>query len=397
MVYYECVVVGGGLIGATAALGLAQQGRSVALLEAMTPLPFTPAATPPDSRVSALGSRSVALLERLGVWSARSALRCAPYRHLAVWEQGASSILSFSSESLQQPYLGYMVENRVLQYELWQQLMTHQPLTLYTPVTLQQLIRAQEGWKLRLSDGRQLTTSLVIGADGKHSAVRQQAGIGMSGWQYRQQCLLITVQTEQPQQAITWQCFYPSGPRAFLPLTDHWASLVWYDAPARIRDLQALSLPQLTAAIHQAYPERLGAITATAAQAFRLERQHAARYYLPGLVLIGDAAHTIHPLAGQGANLGFRDVAALLSVLAPLSSLEEASHLEVPLKHYQQQRYEDNRLMQSAMDLIYQSFSTQRAPLPWIRQLALRSVSRCTWLKRGLLHYALGLSPEGGA
>lgn len=129
--HYECVVVGGGLIGATAALGLAQQGRSVALLEAMTPLPLPlMPATPPDSRVSALNSRSVALLERLGVWSARTALRCAPYRHLAVWEQGTPSILSFSSESLQQPYLGYMVENRVLQYELWQQLITNQLLTL---------------------------------------------------------------------------------------------------------------------------------------------------------------------------------------------------------------------------------------------------------------------------
>lgn len=392
MAHYECVVVGGGLIGATAALGLAQQGRSVALLEAQRPLPFIPT-TPPDSRVSALGSRSVALLERLGVWSAMVALRCAPYRQLAVWEQGDPSVLSFSSESLQQPHLGYMVENRVLQYELWQQLSLDQHLTRYTPVTLQQLIRAKAGWQLRLSDGRQLTTSLVIGADGKDSAVRQQAGIGLAGWQYRQQCLLITVQTEQPQQAITWQCFYPSGPRAFLPLAGHWASLAWYDTPARIRDLQALSLPQLTQAIHQAYPERLGAVAATAAQAFRLERQHAARYTLPGLVLVGDAAHTIHPLAGQGANLGFRDVAALLRVLAPLCSLDEAISLEVPLQHYQRLRRTDNRLMQSAMDLIYQSFSTQRAPLPWIRQLALRSVVRWPSLKQGLLNYALGVWP----
>jgi 3-demethoxyubiquinol 3-hydroxylase len=397
MAHYECVVVGGGLIGATAALGLAQQGQSVALLEAQTPLRFVPDMLPPDSRISALGSSSVALLERLGVWGVITALRCTPYRQLEVWEQGSPAILSFSSESLQLPNLGYMVENRVLQYGLWQRLMEENTLTVYTPVMLQQLIRVKVGWQLRLSDGRQLTASLVIGADGKHSVVRQQAGIGMGGWQYRQQCLLITVQTEQPQQESTWQCFYPSGPRAFLPLTGHWASLAWYDTPAQIRDLQALSLPQLSHTIQQAYPKRLGSVVATGAQAFRLERQHAARYILPGLVLVGDAAHTIHPLAGQGANLGFRDVAVLLHVLDPLRSLEETIPLESSLKRYQQRRYSDNRLMQSAMDLIYQSFSTQRVPLPWIRQLALRSVAQCPPLKQVLLRYALGLwSDKGG-
>jgi 2-octaprenyl-3-methyl-6-methoxy-1,4-benzoquinol hydroxylase len=289
-----------------------------------------------------------------------------------------------------------MVENRLLQHRLWQQLDTDQNLTLYTPVTLQQLIRSKVGWQLRLSDGRQLTTSLVIGADGRDSAVRRQSGIGMSGWQYQQQCLLITVQTEQPQQAITWQCFYPSGPRAFLPLTGHWASLAWYDSPAQIRYLKALPLPQLTQAIHQAYPERLGGVAAMAAQVFRLERQHAVRYTLPGLVLIGDAAHTIHPLAGQGANLGFRDVAALLSVLSPLSALDQESSLEAPLQYYQQLRQHDNRLMQSAMDLIYQSFSTQRAPLPWIRKRVLSSVAQWPLLKQAALNYALGVLPEKG-
>lgn len=401
MTHYASVVVGGGMLGATTALGLAQQGRSVALLEAHPPAPFV-ADTPPDLRVSAIGISTVALLQRLGVWPAIAAMRLHAYRQVEVWEEGTSTVVTFSDKALGFPllgypgYLGYIVENRLLQLGIWQQFGAYENLDVYAPAILQQLHPCSEGWRLILNDGQVLTTSLVVGADGSHSQVRQLAGIGVAGWHYQQQCLLITVKPDQQQPEVTWQCFYRSGPRAFLPLAQGWGSLAWYDTPERVRQLQHMPLPQLTHAIEQAYPMRLGKVEVHAIRSFHLARQHAVRYYLSGLVLLGDAAHTIHPLAGQGANLGFRDVEALLAVLALGWPLASSRCDPLALLRYQQQRRTDNLLMQTVMDLLYKSFGSSKTLLPLLRNLALITTEHIPPLKRWILKYALGLLHEGG-
>ena len=217
------------------------------------------------------------------------------------------------------------------------------------------------------------------------------AGIGIHAWQYAQSCMLITVQCENDPGDSTWQQFTPDGPRAFLPLFDNWASLVWYDSPARIRQLQGLSMAQLQVEIAKHFPTRLGQVMPVAAGAFPLTRRHALQYVQPGLALVGDAAHTIHPLAGQGVNLGYRDVDALIDVLVNARSYGESWASQPVLKRYQTRRMADNFIMQSGMDLFYAGFSNDLQPLRIIRNLGLMAAERAGVLKRQALKYALGL------
>ncbi|AOV96221.1 2-octaprenyl-3-methyl-6-methoxy-1,4-benzoquinol hydroxylase [Edwardsiella hoshinae] len=383
------VVVGAGMVGAAAALGLAQAGLAVTVVEPQPPAPFIPASAP-DLRISAISMASVRLLARLGVWEAVCALRAVPYRGLETWEWQDARV-AFRAESLGLPYLGYMLENRVLQWALWQALAADERVTLRTGAGLRQLRRDGAGWQLQLDDGARLHAGLVIAADGAESRVRSQAGIGIQGWQYRQDCMLISVKTPPTPQDVTWQQFTPEGPRAFLPLWPGWASLVWYDSPARIRQLLALPLPQLDAAIRATFPSRLGSVQAVAAGAFPLIRRHARHYVLPGLALLGDAAHTINPLAGQGVNLGYRDVEALLATLLTARARGEAWQSLAVLQRYQRRRRPDNLLMQSGMDLFYAAFSNRLPPLVLLRNLGLMAAEHAGELKTRALRYAIGL------
>ncbi|OCQ53622.1 2-octaprenyl-3-methyl-6-methoxy-1,4-benzoquinol hydroxylase [Photorhabdus australis subsp. thailandensis] len=386
---FDVVVVGAGMIGAAAALGLAQEGWTVALLDHQLPQPYD-AQSYPDVRVSAISCASVDLLKQFGAWDSVLQMRGVPYRKLETWEQSDSNLV-FDAKSLGLPELGYMVENRVLQLALWQQFEKHPNLTLLCPTVLQSMQRHKESWLVTLSDGTKINTRLIAGADGAHSQVRKMARIGSHGWQYRQSCMLITVKTEQPQQDITWQQFFSSGPRAFLPLFDQWASLVWYDKPARIRQLQTMSMVQLEQEIFQAFPVRLGKVTPIAVGSFPLTRHHANSYVREGLVLLGDAAHTINPLAGQGVNLGYRDVSTLLNVLVKARELtEQWDSLEV-LMRYQRCRMPDNLMMQAGMDLFYTVFSSEFPGLKVARNLALMAAQRAGVMKKAVLKYALGL------
>ncbi|WP_092518178.1 3-demethoxyubiquinol 3-hydroxylase [Xenorhabdus japonica] len=388
---FDIVVVGAGMIGAATALGLAQEGWQVALLEHQLPTPYD-ANSEPDVRISAISCASVDLLKQLGAWENVLRMRCAPYRKLETWEQNDSNVI-FDAESLGVPELGYMIENRVLQLALWQEFGRYSNLTLFCPTALKSMHCQHENkkWLVVLADGTEIDTRLIIGADGARSQVRQLVGIGSKGWQYRQSCMLITVKTNQSQQDTTWQQFFPSGPRAFLPLFDQWASLVWYDSPARIRQLQSMTMTQLEREIFQAFPNRLGKVTPIAAGSFSLARHHASRYVQEGLVLLGDAAHTINPLAGQGVNLGYRDVDVLLKVLTNAKELLEEWDSLTVLMRYQRRRMPDNLVMQAGMDLFHTAFSNDLPGLQMVRNLALMAAQRSGVMKNLALKYALGL------
>lgn len=381
----DVAVIGGGMVGGALALGLAQNGFSVVVLDKAPPPAFDPTAQP-DVRISAISAASVQLLRSLGVWDAVLAMRAHPWRRLETWEWQTAHVV-FDAAELKLPNLGYMVENNVLQLALWQALEAHPQITLLHGSALNEI----HGQHLHLADDTEIVARLVVGADGAQSQVRQLAGIGVHGWQYPQSCMLITVKSENEPGDSTWQQFTPTGPRAFLPLYDNWASLVWYDTPARIRQLQSLSMTQLQREISAHFPERLGNVTPVAAGAFPLTRRHALQYVQLGLVLVGDAAHTIHPLAGQGVNLGYRDVDALLDVLANARSVgEDWASLPV-LERYQSRRRVDNLLMQSGMDLFYAGFSNDLGPLRVLRNVGLMAAQRAGVLKRQALKYALGL------
>ncbi|GAA0487029.1 3-demethoxyubiquinol 3-hydroxylase [Tatumella punctata] len=385
---FDVVITGGGMVGAALACGLARHQFRVAVIDHQLPRPFDPASLP-DVRISAIGAASVGLLNELEVWDAVQAMRCTPYRRLETWEwQNAHAV--FDAASLGLPELGYMVENSVLQSALWHK-MQSQDITLLCPASVTSASYNGQYWQLTLQSGQQLTTRLWVGADGANSKVRQLAGIGVNGWDYSQSCMLISAECENPPSDSTWQQFTPQGPRAFLPLHDNYASLVWYDSPARIRQLSRLPLSQLNQQVASHFPDRLGKVTVLGCGAFPLTRRHATGYVRPGLALVGDAAHTINPLAGQGVNLGYRDVDGLIDVLAEARKAGCDWWQSEVLNRYQRKRYKDNLLMQSGMDLFYLAFSNRSHPLMLARNLALMAAQRGGWLKKKALSYALGL------
>ncbi|SJN53307.1 2-octaprenyl-3-methyl-6-methoxy-1,4-benzoquinol hydroxylase [Vibrio ruber DSM 16370] len=382
---YQVAVVGGGMVGAALALGLAKQGKKVVLLESHQPQPFD-AAQPMDVRVSAISMASVKLLESLDVWAHIESMRVCPYRRLETWESVACRTC-FDAGDIGLMQLGYMVENRIIQLGIWQAFQQYPNLTVQCPSRLKHIDFGEQANDLHLDNGQKIQAQWVIGADGAHSQVRDFARIGVTAWDYRQHCMLIHVKTALPQQDITWQRFYPSGPRSFLPLNGQQASLVWYDTPQRIRQLSQLPSMQLAQEIHAHFPEELGEIEVVQHGSFALTRRHAQQYVARRCALIGDAAHTIHPLAGQGVNLGFKDVICLLELLSESSSPDERAFVR-----YEQRRRPDNLLMQTGMDIFYKTFSNSHTPVKIVRNAALKLANHSGMLKKQVLRYAIGLS-----
>ena len=387
--YRDIIIVGGGMIGAACAVGLGKLGLQVQLIE-RAPLPTFDAHSPYDIRISAISAASVNLLRQLGAWQYIENKRVCPYRALETWEiEGFSTY--FHSDDLKLPELGFMVENNVVQLGLWQALAAHPNVSTTLQANIEKQEKCGQNQRIFLTNGESYEAPLVIAADGAHSRLRQLAGIGLTGWQYRQSCLLILVETELAQQDITWQQFYPSGPRAFLPLLGNQACLVWYDSPQRLAYLKQLSQEKLGEEIMQAFPARLGQIKVQQSAGFELTRQHAQAYFNQGILLVGDAAHTINPLAGQGVNLGFKDVKTLLDVIESAVKKDEDFSAPSVLVRYQQRRKADNLLMQSGMDIFYKAFKEDILPLKIARNLALMAANKATPLKKQALKYALGL------
>ncbi|MFC3022608.1 2-octaprenyl-3-methyl-6-methoxy-1,4-benzoquinol hydroxylase [Vibrio zhugei] len=386
---FDVAVIGGGMVGAAVALGWAKQGRRVALVEGVAATPFSKE-QPMDVRISAISQNSVSLLASLGAWEAIQAMRVCPYRGLETWEQPHCRT-RFHSDDLGLSELGFMVENRVIQLGLWAQfapLEASGHLEVYCPDTLTSMTLTDEcdGRLLSLESGEVIEAQWVVGADGANSRVRMAAGIGITAWDYRQDCMLINVETATPQQDITWQQFFPTGPRSLLPLAGHQASLVWYDSPSRIRQLSHMTPTQLGREIMTHFPDELGEVTVLNHGSFPLTRRHAQSYVKNRCVLVGDSAHTINPLAGQGVNLGFKDVATLLA------QTEEGDKLtESVLRGYERRRRPDNLLMQSGMDFFYKTFSNSLPPLKLARNAMLKVAEHSGPIKQQLLRYALGL------
>ncbi|WP_333608104.1 FAD-dependent monooxygenase [Arsukibacterium sp.] len=381
----EVVISGGGMVGAALAVALSRLGLSITLLEKQPPAAFS-ADSAIDLRVSSLNLRSERWLTELGAWQVLETMRLCPYHYLQAGE--AKAQLRFAAADIHSSHLGHIVENNLLQLALWQQFTSH--ITVITDAHIVAFAEQPQQLDITLSDDRTLQAALLIGADGAQSMVRQLAGIGSSGWQYQQACLVACVDTPYPQQDITWQQFYPSGPRAFLPLPGAQASLVWYDEAAKIKQLAQLSPKALQNAFIEAFPAELGAITLTSSAWFPLARMQANQYVKGRVVLAGDAAHTINPLAGQGVNLGFADAIQLVQCLSDNISAGRELAATHSLGAYQRQRKWQNSLMMTAMDFIYQGFSRESDALSFVRQQGLRLASRAGVIKRLLTQYAVG-------
>ncbi|MGZ8931632.1 MAG: FAD-dependent monooxygenase, partial [Methylosarcina sp.] len=310
---FDVVIVGGGMVGAAVACSLGGSLLKVAVIESSPPEPFADD-QPHDLRVSALSIASKTILETVGAWQGIVTRRLCPFRRMRVWETTGDT--EFCSEDIGQPSLGYIVENRVTQLALLERLQDFANIELICLPIKNIHYQPDKPTELELADGRLLSAKVLVAADGGQSRVRQTVGLGVTSWDYKQHALVIYIETAYEQQDITWQRFVPTGPQAFLPLTGHYGSIVWYHSPDEIRRLKALSDDALLKELLAAFPECLGKINKVLGRAsFPLKRQHAQDYVKTGVVLVGDAAHMINPLAGQGVNIGLLDAAALAEVL----------------------------------------------------------------------------------
>lgn len=387
--HYDVVIVGGGMVGATLACGLGDSPLKVAVIEDAPPPEFAPD-QPHDLRVSAVSIASSSILKTVGAWRGIVARRLCPFRRMRVWEDKGD--VEFHSEDINEPLLGHIVENRIIQLALLERLRDFRNVTLLCPAKTRTIDYNRRQSTITLEDGQVLTARLLVAADGGYSRVRQAAGMGVSAWDYEQHALVLTVETAYPQQDITWQRFTPTGPLAFLPLDGPHASLVWYQTPEEVKRLKALSDEDLMAELLTTFPSALGEIKRIEARgSFPLKRQHALHYTQEGVALIGDAAHMIHPLAGQGVNIGLLDAAALAQVLVNAHRNAHDIGASKTLQEYEKMRRQNNLLMMTTMDLFYRVFGTSHLPLKLVRNLGLGLAERIAPAKKIAMRYAMGL------
>ncbi|MFI3198322.1 MAG: FAD-dependent monooxygenase [Methylococcaceae bacterium] len=387
---YDVVIVGGGMVGAAVACSLGGSLLKVAIIENSPPAPYAPD-QPHDMRVSALSIASKNILETVGAWEGVVNRRFCPFRRMRVWETAGDT--EFCSDDINYPELGYIVENRVTQLALLERLQAFDNIELICPVSIKKInyVAGKPG-EVELEDGRILSANVLVAADGGQSRVRQTVGLGVTSWDYKQHALVIYIETAYGQQDITWQRFLPSGPQAFLPLTGHYGSIVWYNSPDEVNRLKTLSFDALKGELVAAFPDCLGQVNNVLGVAsFPLKRQHAQSYVKPGVVLVGDAAHMINPLAGQGVNIGLLDAAALGEVL--LEAAKEGLELGslTVLKRYEKMRRNENLKMMTVMDIFYQVFSNEVLPLKLIRNLGLGLAERILPAKNKVMRSAMGL------
>ncbi len=395
---FDLIIVGGGLAGSALACALADLDLRIALLDAR-PLPMQRPELRDDLdgfelRVSAITPASQQWLERLGAW--QRVARLSPYRHMTVWDANGVGAIDFDASNVNAPQLGHIVENGLLQQALLQRLSTSRAVQPIAPAVIEAFARDGEQIALELAGGRRLTAPLLVGADGAQSSVRDWAGIGLREWDYHHRGIVATIATEKAHGACARQIFRDDGPLALLPLRtadgdERFCSIVWSCEPARADELLALDDDAFARALTTASEGVLGTVTAVGArQSFPLRARHARAYTAPNVALIGDAAHTIHPLAGQGINLGFSDARVLADEIRRAVTRQLPLGEPSLLARYQRARVGDNWLMLGAMEGFKRLFGTS-APLPvMLRNRGLDLVDRSGALKRLFIRHALG-------
>ncbi len=395
----DLIIVGAGMVGSTLALALKDSGLNILLLDggALEVTPFDPQ-TAFEPRVSALSMASQRILERVGAWDGVLTRRASPYAEMQVWDGSGTGNIHFSAASVHAGLLGHIVENRVIQDALLEQLLAS-GVQVLSNARLEALRRSPEGWQLTLADGRELQTALLVAADGANSAVRRLAGCATREWDYLHHAIVTSVRCSEPHQLTAWQRFTDDGPLAFLPLQrdgdQHWCSIVWSCTPEHAEQLMALDATAFAVELGRAFEQRLGQVLEVDPRmCIPLRQRHAKRYIEEGLALIGDAAHTIHPLAGQGVNLGFLDAAVLAEVLLHAMQRGERLADQRVLSRFERRRMPHNLAMMAAMESFERLFQATPPPLRWLRNAGLSLVNGLPEAKALFVRQALGLSGD---
>lgn len=393
----DAVVVGGGVVGAATALALAAQGLEVALVEARPPSPWQAAV--PDLRVYAFAPDNAGLLDRLGAWAPVAAARVQPYRRMRVWDAAGGGELRFDADRLGQAQLGWIVEHGLLVDRLWAAL-PDAGVRVHCPARVASLVQDDAAVRLQLEGGTRVTARIVVAADGAESSLRTLAGIRVDARAHGERGLVAYLACDHPHAATAWQRFLPTGPLALLPcpalplagaVPGHVCSMVWTLPEVEAARVEALDDAEFARAVTRASDACLGPLRPLSPRvAFPLRTQLARQVLAGRVLLLGDAAHAVHPLAGQGVNLGLRDVAALAASVEAAQGRGAAWDAPARLQRWARARASDNTLAARAFAAIDRLYSNES---PWataVRGPLLGVAGRLPPVVRGLWRHAAG-------
>jgi 2-octaprenylphenol hydroxylase len=395
---FDIAIVGGGMVGLTLAAlladGFRQHGcaRRIAVLESHPPQPVANDA-PLDLRVSAISPASRAILRTIGAWDLLPANRISPYESMCVWQSGGyadhSRSIRFAAAEVGAPDLGHIAENRAIRNALWARVEAAPAVDIISDQSIECIYEQPEHCCLELADGRKIRAALLVGADGARSLVRSRLDVGFREHSYGQSAIVAHIATGKSHDATAWQCFLPGGPVAMLPLADGRSSLVWSCPEARAQKLLQLDKIEFAHKLENIFGSELGTMECSTERAsFPLGVGHAERYTGRRFALVGDAAHRVHPLAGQGVNLGLLDAAVLADVLLEHAGLSIADMGDpLVLRRYERARKGDNLVTLATMDLLNRIFS---GPARDIAGAGLEFVNDFEPLKQRLAAYAMG-------
>lgn len=392
----DIVIIGAGMVGLSLASALAQRAPTLEIalvapsLEQKLPRKSSKKNLKLDdfsNRVSAISPQNQQFLSKLEAWQQIPSTRICHYQNMQVWDGLGTSNIEFNAQEL-----GAIVENNQVEQALRRSL----------PNTIKQIPQAvkyidsyqQDSTPVVLEDGQTLQAKLVVAADGANSRIRTQAGFSTREWDYEHHALVCNVKTEKPMNNTAWQCFREQGPLAFLPLGQDspFASIVCSTSPEEAQSMMNMSAQELVQALGKAFEYRLGKVLeASSAQVIPLRQRHAKRYFKQGVVLIGDAAHSIHPLAGQGVNLGFKDAAALVEVLSQAHKTGASLASAQTLSRYEAKRMPDNLATMAAMEGFKRLYDSQNPWLILARNQGMKLFNQSGLLKKQIIKQACGV------
>ena len=402
---YDVIVVGAGLVGATFAALLAQQQS----LHKPTVSPLRIALVDPgdepqrpdlqsmppvfDPRVVALTHASQAVFAQLELWQGMTAQRACHYQHMYVWDNDGTAHIAFDAADIQQPSLGTIVENSILLSSVLDYLQQQPSVTLLRGCCVDTFTRDTGAAVLHCSDGLHLTAPLIVAADGGQSRMRELSHIPVRQWDYQHKAIVATVESEHSHQFTAWQNFLSTGPLAFLPLdhpSEQYCSIVWSAETERADTLMAMDDDTFCQTLERAFEQRLGKVLGVSRRfSFPLIQRHAVDYSDNNVVLIGDAAHTIHPLAGQGVNLGLLDAQALVAAITHAQQRGLPVNEPSILRRYQRQRKGHNLEVMLLMEGLKRLFGSRQLWVRWLRNMGMKTVNDASLIKKWLAKQAV--------